>query len=89
MLLHVNMTPKCFKSNSINEIIDREENINFVNPSRRKIELKSCICYLHEKDENSIIELESSQCFVDSSDSDIPLLNHIHSSSSSSSDDEK
>ena len=81
------MAPKRFKSNAINEIIDREENINFVNHSPRKIELKSCIRYLHKKDENSNIELESSQSFVDISDSDIPLLNHIHSSSSS--DDEK
>ena len=67
------MAHKRFKSNAADELLSRETNLNFINPSTCKVDIKMLTKHLCTKDENANYELKLNAC-DDSSDSANPLL---------------
>ena len=67
------MVHKHYKTNAVDELLRKETNIYFINPSARKIDLKMFTKHLCEKYEYVNYEIEHNM-LDDSSYSDKPLL---------------
>jgi len=86
------MVFKSYKSQAAAEILRKETNVHFLNPSTRKIDLKMFTKHLHEKDEHADLELKANM-YDYSSYSDNQFITAFYSSSDAdneiSSSDEK
>ena len=78
------MSCKRFRADAINEVINRETNLHFMNSYTRKIDLKMYLRHLNDKDEYANVELDDAQYFACSSDSDSPMYNSVLNNSSDS-----
>ena len=67
------MVHKRYKSNAADELLRKETNVHFINPSARTIDFKMFTKHLCEKDEHANYEIEHNM-LGDSSYSDNQLL---------------
>jgi len=80
------MVHKRYKNDAANELLRKETNIHFINPSTRKIDLKMFTRHLCEKDEYANYEIEHNM-LDDSSYSDNPLLSVLNNGSDADGED--
>lgn len=80
------MACKRCRSNAASKLLNASENINFLNPSARKIDMKMLTKHLCEKDEHAHIDFELNP-LQDSEDSDNILMSHLNDSSDENSSD--
>ena len=74
------MVCKQCKSNAANQLLNDATNINFINPSTRKIDIKMFTKHLCKKDEDASIDLEFN-VLQDSDSSDNMLVSNLNYSS--------
>ena len=57
------MSCKRFRADAINEVINRETNLHFMNSCARKIDLKMYLRYLNNKDEHDNVKIATGYRF--------------------------